>query len=211
MRLIIMGPPGAGKGTQAHYIKKQYNIPHISTGDMLRDAATQDTAMGQQVKQLIDNGQFAPDSLVIELIKERLAKPDCQNGYMLDGFPRNVVQAQALIDAKITIDYALAIQVADEVILDRITGRRTHPPSGRIYHVRYHPPKVEGKDDQTGEPLIQRADDQEETVVKRLALYHEQTQQLIGFYQKNDQVKYRVVPGVGNPLDIAQAIQTELV
>lgn len=210
MRLILLGPPGAGKGTQANFIKQRYGIPHISTGDMLRDTAASGSELGQQVKQLIDNGQFAPDELMISIIKERLTKPDCSNGFMLDGFPRNLVQAKAMVDAKIAIDYALAIQAPDDVIIERITGRRTHQPSGRIYHTKFNPPKVDGLDDQTGEPLVQRADDTEETVVRRLHLYRNQTQPLIHFYLESADVRYCAVPGVGNPMEIADAILTQL-
>lgn len=182
MRLILLGSPGAGKGTQAKLITSHYHIPHISTGDILRAAIQQGSALGQQVKGIVESGKLVPDELVIALVRERLKQPDCQNGFLLDGFPRTVAQAEAL--ATVTdIDYVMDIDVPAEEIISRLTGRRTHPASGRIYHIVTHPPKVAGKDDITGEPLIQRADDTEETVRKRLAVYDEQTSPLKAFYQ----------------------------
>jgi len=203
MRLILLGAPGAGKGTQANYIKEKYNIPQISTGDMLRAAIKAGTEMGLAAKRVMDAGQLVSDDIIIGLVKERLKEADCANGYLFDGFPRTIAQADAMKDSGVNIDYVLEIDVPDELIVERMTGRRTHQPSGRVYHVKFNPPKNEGVDDVTGEPLIQRDDDQEETVKKRLAVYHNQTEVLLGYYNKWAQSglpgapKYRKISGVG--------------
>lgn len=182
MRLILLGAPGAGKGTQAKFITERYHIPQISTGDILRAAIAQGTELGKQVKAIVDGGQLVPDALVIQLVKDRIDQPDTQNGFLLDGFPRTVAQAEAL-NKVADMDFVIDIDVPDEEIINRLTGRRVHPASGRIYHLLYQPPKVAGKDDITGEDLIQRADDSEETVRKRLNIYHDQTSPLREYYQ----------------------------
>jgi adenylate kinase len=203
MRLILLGAPGAGKGTQANFIKEKYNIPQISTGDMLRAAIKAGTELGMAAKKVMDAGQLVSDDIIIGLVKERLKDADCANGYLFDGFPRTVAQADAMKDSGVAIDYVLEIDVPDELILERMTGRRTHQPSGRVYHVKFNPPQNEGVDDVTGEPLVQRDDDKEETVKKRLAVYHNQTEVLLGYYNKWAQSglpgapKYRKISGVG--------------
>ncbi|KAA8734411.1 adenylate kinase [Acinetobacter qingfengensis] len=184
MRIILLGPPGAGKGTQAQLICKRYNIPQISTGDMLRAAIREGTELGLQAKSVMENGGLVSDELIIGLVKERIAQPDCVNGCIFDGFPRTIPQAEALEKEGINIDHVIEIEVPDEEIVKRLSGRRQHPASGRIYHIVYNPPKVEGKDDETGEDLVQRPDDQEETIRKRLHAYHAETEQLVGFYQE---------------------------
>ena len=183
-RIILLGPPGAGKGTQAQVITKTFNIPQISTGDMLRAAIKAGTELGKQAKSVMDAGGLVSDDLIINLVKERIAQPDCANGCIFDGFPRTIPQAQALADAGVTIDNVVEIAVPDEDIVSRLSGRRSHPASGRVYHVVYNPPKVEGKDDETGEDLVQRDDDKEDTIRDRLTTYHNQTEALIGFYQE---------------------------
>ncbi|MFZ6688262.1 adenylate kinase [Undibacterium sp. SXout11W] len=203
MRLILLGAPGAGKGTQANYIKEKFNIPQISTGDMLRAAVKAGTPLGLEAKKVMDAGGLVSDDIIIGLVKDRLKQADCANGYLFDGFPRTIPQADAMKDAGVHIDYVLEIDVPDEAIVDRMSGRRVHPASGRSYHVKFNPPKVEGKDDETGEDLIQRDDDKEETVKKRLAVYHDQTKVLVGYYgdwAKSGQPgapKYRKIAGVG--------------
>ena len=203
MRLSLLGAPGAGKGTQANFIKEKYNIPQISTGDMLRAAIKAGTELGLAAKKVMDAGQLVSDDIIIGLVKERLKEADCANGYLFDGFPRTIAQADAMKDSGVNIDYVLEIDVPDELIVERMTGRRTHQPSGRVYHVKFNPPRNEGVDDVTGEPLIQRDDDQEETVKKRLAVYHNQTEVLLGYYNKWAQSglpgapKYRKISGVG--------------
>jgi adenylate kinase len=203
MRLILLGAPGAGKGTQANFIKEKYNIPQISTGDMLRAAIKAGTEMGLAAKRVMDAGQLVSDDIIIGLVKDRLKESDCANGYLFDGFPRTIAQADAMKDSGVTIDYVLEIDVPDELIVERMSGRRTHPASGRVYHVKFNPPKKEGVDDLTGEALVQRDDDQAETVKKRLAVYHNQTEVLLGYYNKWAQSglpgapKYRKISGVG--------------
>lgn len=182
-RIILLGPPGAGKGTQAQIITKAFNIPQISTGDMLRAAIKDGTELGKQAKSVMDAGGLVSDDLIINLVKERLAQPDCANGCIFDGFPRTIPQAQALADAGVHIDNVVEIAVPDEDIVSRLSGRRSHPASGRVYHVVYNPPKVEGKDDETGEDLVQRDDDKEDIIRDRLATYHKQTAALVDFYQ----------------------------
>ena len=183
MRLILLGPPGAGKGTQAGFIVEKYGIPQISTGDMLRAALKAGTALGLAAKKLMDAGQLVADDIVIALAKERLSRPDCAKGYLFDGFPRTIAQAEALRAARVPIEYVLEIDVPDQDIVQRMAGRRVHLASGRTYHVKFNPPKVADRDDVSGEPLVQRDDDREDTVRKRLEVYHSQTQPLIQYYQ----------------------------
>ncbi|OOH89670.1 adenylate kinase [Pasteurellaceae bacterium 15-036681] len=182
MKIILLGAPGAGKGTQAQFMMNKFGIPQISTGDMFRAAIKEGTELGKQAKALMDEGKLVPDELTVALVKDRIAQPDCANGFLLDGFPRTIPQADALKDAGVKIDFVLEFDVADEVIVERMSGRRVHQPSGRTYHVVYNPPKVEGKDDVTGEDLIIRQDDKPETVLDRLAIYHKQTKPLIAYY-----------------------------
>lgn len=184
MRLILLGPPGAGKGTQANFIRERFGIPQISTGDMLRAAVKAGTPLGLEAKKVMDTGGLVSDDIIIGLVKDRLQQDDCKAGYMFDGFPRTIPQADAMRAAGVQIDYVLEIDVPDSDIIERMGGRRAHLASGRTYHVKYNPPKVEGKDDVTGEPLIQRDDDKEETVTKRLDVYHSQTKPLIEYYSK---------------------------
>lgn len=182
MKIILLGAPGAGKGTQAQFMMNKFGIPQISTGDMFRAAIKEGTELGKQAKALMDEGKLVPDELTVALVKDRIAQPDCANGFLLDGFPRTIPQADALKEAGVKIDFVLEFDVADEVIVERMSGRRVHQPSGRTYHVVYNPPKVEGKDDVTGEDLIIRQDDKPETVLERLAIYHKQTKPLIAYY-----------------------------
>lgn len=214
MRVILLGAPGAGKGTQARFITEQYGIPQISTGDMLRAAIRDETPLGLKVKAVMDAGQLVSDEIIIDLVKERIAQNDCANGFLFDGFPRTIPQAQALVDAGVAIDHVLEIAVEDEEIVKRMSGRRAHLPSGRTYHVIYNPPKVEGIDDETGEALVQRDDDKEETVRNRLAVYHEQTKPLVGFYNelaaKDGSVQYHAVAGVGSVDEITKSVLAAL-
>ena len=183
MKIILLGAPGAGKGTQAQFIMNKFGIPQISTRDMFRAAIKAGTELGKQAKALMDEGKLVPDELTVALVKDRISQPDCANGFLLDGFPRTIPQADALKDSGVKIDYVLEFDVPDEVIVERMSGRRVHQASGRSYHIVYNPPKVEGKDDVTGEDLIIRADDKPETVLDRLAVYHKQTSPLIDYYQ----------------------------
>ncbi|MBM5570922.1 MULTISPECIES: adenylate kinase [Deefgea] len=184
MRLILLGAPGAGKGTQANFIREQFGIPQISTGDMLRAAVKAGTPLGLEAKAIMDAGGLVRDDIIIGLVKERIAQPDAVKGFLFDGFPRTIPQAEAMVAAGVEIDYVVEIDVPDANIVDRMAGRRVHVASGRTYHIKYNPPKVEGIDDETGEPLVQRDDDKEEVVLKRLGVYHEQTEVLVGFYGK---------------------------
>ena len=184
MRILLLGLPGAGKGTQAQFLIEKFGIPQISTGDMLRTAIRAGTPLGKEAKTYMDKGLLVPDHVVTELVKERITQPDCANGFIMDGFPRTLPQAEALRNAGVDIDFVVEIEVGDGEILRRMSGRRVHPGSGRSYHIEYNPPKVEGRDDITGEPLIQRPDDNEETVRKRIAIYHEQTKPLVNYYLK---------------------------
>ncbi len=184
MRLILLGGPGAGKGTQANFIKDKYQIPQISTGDMLRAAVKAGSELGKKAKGLMDSGGLVPDDVIIGLVKERIKEADCQKGFLFDGFPRTIPQADAMKDAGVPIDAVVEIDVPDKEIIKRMSGRRVHLASGRTYHIVFNPPKVEGKDDETGEPLIQREDDQEATVRKRLEVYHAQTEPLVDYYKK---------------------------
>ena len=204
MRIILLGPPGAGKGTQANFIKEHYGIPQISTGDMLRAAVKAGTPLGIEAKKVMDAGQLVSDGLIINLVKERLTENDCANGYLFDGFPRTIPQADALKDAQVPVDFVLEIDVPAEEIIKRISGRRVHEASGRVYHIEYNPPKVAGKDDVTGEDLVQRDDDKEDTVRKRLDVYQAQTRPLVDYYSNwaatGDAAapKYRKISGVGS-------------
>jgi len=182
MRLILLGPPGAGKGTQARYVCEQYKIPQISTGDMLRAAVAAGTELGKQAKTVMDSGGLVSDDIIIGLVKERITEPDCASGFLFDGFPRTVAQAEAMKEAGVDIDAVVEIAVPDDEIVQRLSGRRSHPGSGRVYHVTFNPPKLEGVDDVTGEPLVHRDDDREETIRNRLANYHAQTEVLTSFY-----------------------------
>ena len=203
MRVILLGAPGAGKGTQAQFIMEEYRIPQISTGDMLRAAIKNGTELGKKVKAVMDSGSLVSDDIIIALVKERIAESDCANGFLFDGFPRTIPQAEALRDADVAIDHVVEIAVEDEEIVQRMAGRRVHPGSGRTYHVVYNPPKVEGKDDVTGEDLIQRDDDAEATVRHRLGVYHDQTAPLVEFYKNIEgDTRYSRIEGVGSVDDI---------
>jgi adenylate kinase len=207
MRIILLGSPGSGKGTQAKFITEKYAIPQISTGDMLRAAVRDGTALGVAAKKVMDAGGLVSDDIILGLIKERIGQPDCINGYLLDGFPRTIAQAQGLEAMGVVIDHVIEINVPDEDIIERIAGRRVHPESGRTYHIQHQPPKVEGIDDVTGEVLIQRDDDKEETVRKRLSVYHEQTKPLVGYYSEPSQlVKFNSMSGIGDVEAITDGI-----
>lgn len=210
MRIILLGAPGAGKGTQAQFLCEHFGIPQISTGDMLRAAVAAGTELGMQAKAIMDAGGLVSDELIIALVKDRLEQPDCANGCLFDGFPRTIPQAQAMVDGNINVDHVIEIAVDDEEIVSRLSGRRVHPGSGRVYHVTYNPPKSEGVDDETGEALIQRDDDKEETIRKRLSVYQEQTRPLVDFYQALEGPKYHRVEGVGSVDDITNKIRTSL-
>lgn len=213
MRLILLGAPGAGKGTQAQFITERYSIPQISTGDMLRAAVKARTELGLQAKEVMDSGGLVSDDIIIGLVKERIADPDCANGFLFDGFPRTIPQAQAMVEAGVTIDHVVEIAVEDEEIVSRLSGRRVHPGSGRVYHMIYNPPRENDVDDETGEPLVQRDDDQEETVRKRLEVYHSQTSPLIDFYQNMtgaDAPAYHRVVGIGSVKEIRDRVFSEL-
>ncbi|HYD56894.1 MAG TPA: adenylate kinase [Burkholderiales bacterium] len=208
MRLILLGPPGAGKGTQANFLREHFGIPQISTGDMLRAAVKAGTPLGLAAKKVMDAGQLVSDEIILGLVKERLKEPDCRRGYLFDGFPRTIPQADALKAAQVAIECVLEIDVPDEEIIVRMSGRRTHPASGRTYHVKFNPPKVEGRDDLTGEPLVQRDDDREETVKKRLEVYRAQTRPLVDYYGRwaasgePGAPKYRRIAGLGSVEEI---------
>jgi len=212
MRLILLGGPGAGKGTQAGFITQKYAIPQISTGDMLRSAVKAGTPLGIAAKQVMDRGELVSDEIIIGLVKERIRAPDCGKGFLFDGFPRTIPQAEAMKSSGVQLEHVVDIAVADSVIIERMSGRRVHLPSGRTYHVKYNPPKSDMKDDVTGEPLVQRDDDKEETVKKRLAVYHEQTEPLIGYYEKwartgdGNAPKYHRVDGIGGVEEVRDRI-----
>jgi adenylate kinase len=216
MRLILLGPPGAGKGTQAQFIKEKYNIPQISTGEILRAEIKAQSPMGLKLKSLVDSGQLVPDEIIIQIVADKIKTPECRNGFLFDGFPRTIPQAEALKLAGIHIDAVLEIHVPDEEIISRMSGRRVHLASGRTYHVKFNPPKVSGKDDITGEDLVQREDDNEETVKKRLDIYHHQTKPLIDYYlswsqRKEDHApKYKKVSGLGNIEQIKAEVLKDL-
>lgn len=215
MRIILLGPPGAGKGTQAQFITETYGIPQISTGDMLRAAVKTGTELGMKAKGIMESGGLVSDDLIIALVKERITEPDCQDGFLFDGFPRTIPQAQALVDAGIVIDCVVEVFVEDEEIVKRLSGRRVHEASGRVYHTSHNPPQREGLDDATGEPLIQRADDTEKTIRNRLRIYHEQTEPLVAFYTNLSNsgeisVRYARIDGVGGLDDVQRRLVTAL-
>ncbi|WP_461519294.1 adenylate kinase [Porticoccus sp.] len=216
MRIILLGPPGAGKGTQAKYITEKFGIPQISTGDMLRAAVKAGTELGLKAKDIMSSGGLVSDDLIIALVKERIQEPDCVNGFLFDGFPRTIPQAEALLSQGVEIDKVIEIDVADDEIVSRLSGRRVHEGSGRVYHVVHNAPKQEGIDDVTGEPLIQRDDDKEDTVRNRLGVYHEQTQPLVGFYQNLEKTApdsapaYASVNGVGALPDVEARLEEAL-
>ena len=212
MKLILLGPPGAGKGTQARFICEKYGIPQISTGDMLRAAIKAGTALGQEAKKVIDAGRLVSDDIIVNLVRERLLQDDCRTGYLFDGFPRTIPQAEAIRGAGVALDFVLQIDVADAEIVERMSGRRVHLASGRTYHIKFNPPKAEGMDDVTGEPLIQRDDDSRETVLKRLEVYHAQTRPLVEYYTQwaatGDPAAPEVcrISGVGSVEEITRAV-----
>ena len=212
MRLILLGGPGAGKGTQATFITQKYRIPQISTGDMLRAAVKAGTTLGVAAKKVMDRGDLVSDDIIIGLVKERIRAPDCANGFLFDGFPRTIPQAEAMKGSGVHLEHVVEIVVPDQAIIERMSGRRAHLPSGRTYHIKFNPPKVAGKDDVTGEPLVQREDDKEETVKKRLAIYHQQTEPLVHYYEKwaasGDRMapKYHRVDGLGSVEEVRDRI-----
>lgn len=207
MRIILLGSPGSGKGTQAQFITEKYGIPQISTGDMLRAAVREGTPLGIEAKKVMDAGGLVSDNIILGLIKERIARNDCSKGFLLDGFPRTIAQAEGLAEMGVTIDTVIEIVVNDEEIVKRMAGRRMHQASGRTYHIEFNPPKVDGKDDVTGEDLMQRDDDKEETVRKRLQVYHDQTKPLVGFYSAPERlVKFSSIAGVGPVEEITEKV-----
>lgn len=216
MRMILLGPPGAGKGTQAADVCRSYGIPQISTGDMLRAAVKEGTPLGREAKSVMESGGLVCDEIIIKLVKERIAQPDCANGFLFDGFPRTLAQADALRDGGIRFDYVIELQLANEEIVRRLSGRRVHPGSGRVYHRVYNPPKVDDRDDVTGEPLVQRDDDREETVRERLRVYHEQTRPLVEYYRawaaQDDPAapRYLVIDGRGSVAEVQSRIRAAL-
>lgn len=213
MRIILLGPPGAGKGTQAKFICETFGIPQISTGDMLRSAVSAGNELGKRVKAVMDSGALVSDEIIIALVQERITQSDCRDGFLFDGFPRTIPQAKALDDAGVEIDCVLEIRVPDEDIVKRMSGRRVHPSSGRVYHVEFNPPRVADKDDETGEALVQREDDQENTVRERLAVYHKQTHPLVDFYQRKSErspLTFAVINGVGDVSEVQRRILNTL-
>ena len=213
MKIILLGPPGAGKGTQAETLCEAFTIPHISTGNMLREAVDEETELGLEAKALMDAGILVSDEVIVGLVEDRISKGDCKNGFLFDGFPRTIPQAQALVDRDILIDSVIEIHVPDQDIIERMSGRRMHPGSGRNYHVIYNPPKIDGKDDLTGEDLVQREDDAPETVKDRLKVYEDQTAPLIDFYSemsKQEKLKYIKVSGTSTPEEVSSEILSML-
>jgi adenylate kinase len=213
MKIVLLGPPGAGKGTQANIIKHTFDIPQISTGDMLRAAVKAGTPLGKQAKKVMDAGELVSDDLILGLVRDRLTKDDCKNGYLFDGFPRTIAQAEGMQAAGIEIDVVVELQLEDSEIIKRMSGRRIHPGSGRSYHVIFNPPKVENTDDETGEPLVQRDDDKEETVRKRLVVYHEQTAPLIKYYSdlvNQGSIRYLRINGAGDVNEICKTVINQL-
>lgn len=213
MKIILLGPPGAGKGTQAAFISESYGIVQISTGEMLRAAVAAGTPLGRRVKAVMDAGELVDDKLIVDLVKQRIGLPDCRNGFLFDGFPRTVAQAQAVVEAEIGIDEVLEIDVPDDIVVERLSGRRVHEPSGRTYHVRFNPPATPDVDDDTGEPLTQRDDDKEGTIRERLRVYHGETRPLTRFYREGAGalgVRYTQIDGAGSVAEIKQAIAVTL-
>lgn len=214
MRIILLGAPGAGKGTQAQFICERFHIPHLSTGDMLRAARRAGSELGRQAESYMEAGELVPDELIIALVKERIAEPDCANGFLFDGFPRTIPQAEALESEGVNVDRVVEIDVPDDEIVRRLSGRRVHEASGRVYHVLFNPPQVDGRDDETGEELVQRDDDREETVRKRLEVYHEQTRPLVDFYRElassKPSASYHRISGMGTVDDIRERIISAL-
>ncbi|MBK7729563.1 MAG: adenylate kinase [Gammaproteobacteria bacterium] len=212
MRVILLGAPGAGKGTQAQFIMKHYGVPQVSTGDMLRAAVKEGSALGAQVKEIMASGQLVSDDIIIELVKDRIQREDCRNGFLFDGFPRTIPQAEALKRAAVKIDHVVEIDVPDAVIIGRLTGRRVHPASGRVYHLEHNPPRQAGRDDVSGEELVQREDDREETVRERIAVYHDQTARLVGYYRSEQAngTAYHRIEGVGSVEEIRARILAAL-
>lgn len=214
MKILLLGPPGAGKGTQADCICKSYNIPKISTGDMLRDAINARTSIGVKAKKIISQGKLVSDNIIIQLVQERIAKNDCKNGFLFDGFPRTITQAQSLIDSNIDVDFVIEIYISDLIVLERLSGRRIHIQSGRTYHIKHNPPKMAGKDDVTGENLIIRDDDKESVIQQRLKIYHEQTELLVKFYlnmfQKNHFPIYIKIDGDNSVENITKELLNKL-
>ena len=213
MKIILLGPPGAGKGTQAETLCKTFSIPHISTGNMLREAVEEETDLGLEAKALMDAGILVSDEVIVGLVEDRISKADCEKGFLFDGFPRTIPQAQALVNKDIFIDAVVEIHVPDEDIVERMSGRRMHPGSGRNYHVVYNPPQIDGKDDLTGEDLVQREDDKPETVKDRLKVYEKQTAPLINFYSEmseQDELKYVKVSGASSPEEVSNEILSKL-
>ncbi len=211
MKIILLGAPGVGKGTQAQFIVEKFGIPQISTGDMLREAIKAGTELGLKAKEVMDQGLLVTDEIIIGLVKDRIAQPDCKDGFLFDGFPRTIPQAEAMVNSGVDIDYVIEIKVPDAEIVERLSGRRVHVDSGRVYHIHHNPPKVEGKDDETGDDLVQRDDDQEETVQARLQVYREQTEPLVNFYQElskqsGGSVVYAAIEGVGTTDDIKEKV-----
>lgn len=215
MRIILLGAPGAGKGTQAQILKDKFSIPQIATGDMLRAAIKANTKLGLEAKRYMDRGTLVPDMLIIELVKVRIQDQDCKQGFLLDGFPRTIPQAEAMKQASISIDIVIEIDVPDNIIVDRLSGRRTHLASGRIYHIQNNPPKIKDKDDITGEPLVQRDDDKKDTILKRLDVYHSQTKPLVDYYKKwaaseNEGLRYIKINGLGDVKDVQKTIFAQI-
>ena len=209
--IILLGAPGAGKGTQAQYITQKFNIPQISTGDMLRNAIKQGSPLGLKAKAVMDSGALVSDDIVIELVKERIKQDDCKNGYLFDGFPRTIAQADALKQAGIAINYVIEINVPDNNIISRLSGRRIHQKSGRTYHTQYNPPKIDNQDDITGDPLVQRDDDKEETIKNRLAVYHKQTSVLNSYYSQNSNIKFITVDGTQDVTKVTKDIFSQII
>ena len=209
MNIILLGAPGVGKGTQAQYITEKYGVPQISTGDMLREAIAAGSELGKRVKDVMDSGALVTDEIILDLVKERIAQPDCAGGFLFDGFPRTIPQAEALVENAIKVDHVVEITVPEDEIIARMSGRRVHEGSGRVYHVVFNPPREEGRDDVTGEPLMQREDDKEETVRERLNVYHDQTAPLVGFYKDlaaRGDGRYHTIPGTGPTESIRDVI-----